>query len=88
MLRHISTRFLTHNCLCRASHIKSSVRQLKYPLASNFGDVFQVRYKYVTSGIQGRRNSKVSIKKYSNDEDEDDFDETENSEDRVAIKDR
>ncbi|XP_055319397.1 putative GTP-binding protein 6 [Sitodiplosis mosellana] len=87
MLRHLSTRFLTYTYLRRAAQIELNARQFKYPLASNCGELLHIRQKYVTSGIQGRRNSKTASKKYNEEaEDEDGFDELENTEDRVALK--
>lgn len=88
MLRHLSTRFLTYTCLRRAVQFQINVSQFKYPITSNCGELLHVRHKYVTSGVQGRRNSKMAPKK-SNDEDEDDeFDENGNSEENVKLKDR
>lgn len=89
MFRRLSTRLLTYTCVRRTPTIESSVWQFKYPLASNCGGFLHVRYKYVTSGVQGRRNSKTAPKKST--EDEEDYDDFENdgySDKRVSIKDR
>lgn len=88
MLRNISTRFLTYTCLRRTVKFQLNVSQLKYPLASNCGELLHVRYKYVTSGVQGRRNSKTASKKLNDEEDDDEFDENGNSEEKVKLKDR
>lgn len=86
MLRHLCSRLLTYTCLNRATQVELSLRILKYPLASNYGELLHVRHKYVTSGVQGRRNSKVSPRKFTEEEEEEDFDE--DPEEKLALKDR
>lgn len=88
MLRHISTRLVNYTCLRRAAQIDLHLRPCKHPLVLSCVEVLHVRHKYVTSGVQGRRNSKTASKKYSEVDGEDDFDEIENAEERVNLKNR
>lgn len=86
MLRHLSTRFLTYTCLRRAAKIESNLKLKLHPSVSNYGQLLHVRHKYVTSGVQGRRNSKTAPTKHT-EEDEDDLHEID-TEERVALKNR
>ena len=87
MLRHISTRLVNYT-LRRAAKIDLNLKPFKHPLVLSCVEVLHARHKHVTSGVQGRRNSKTASKKYNEDDDADDFDEIENAEERVNLKNR
>lgn len=86
MLRQFSTRLIATTCLRRAVQIELNATQLKPPLSVNCLDFVQVRNKYVTSGVQGRRNAKTPPKKVY-EEDDDELLEDGN-EDEVSLRDR
>lgn len=77
MLRQLSSRFISTGCLRQTSRrlFQFNAWKPKIPLlAADSAELWIVRNKYVTSGVQGRRNSKTPAKKNFLDEDEYEFD--------------
>lgn len=90
MFRPLCTRLVANSCL-RSVKFDLNIRQLRLRLASVSGELVQVRTKYVTSGVQGRRSCKTASKK--NDENDENGEENLLNddiapEDTVSLKDR
>lgn len=88
MFRHLSIRLLANSCLRRPPKFNSNVKQLRLPLTSGYDEFIQVRNKHVTSGVQGRRNSKTPPKKYDEDDEVNILENDVTPEDKVSLKDR
>lgn len=88
MLRQLSTRLIVNTCLRQAVRTELIVKPITFPLYENRFEFTPIRNKYVTSGVQGRRNSKTPPKKRF-DEDEDEFvQENGGIEEKVVLGDR
>lgn len=72
MFRHLNTRFIANVCLRRTANkwIDVNLKQSNIPKFLNSSELLLVRNKYITSGVQGRRNSKTPPKKIDEDADE------------------
>lgn len=86
MFRQLSTRFVANLGLRRAVQREWNNRQANIRLKQNSGELLLIRCKYVTSGIQGRRNSKTPPKKPYDDQEE--IDEDKENEEEFTLKDR
>lgn len=77
MLRHFSVRLIARVCLRQTAKKLNDLRinDPKLSLIPNTTELLITRSKYITSGVQGRRNSKTPPKKVV-DDDEDDGDDT------------
>lgn len=86
MFRQLSTRFVANLGLRRAVQLEWNNKQAKIRLIQNTGELLLIRHKHVTSGVQGRRNSKTPQKKPNDDQEE--IDEDKENEDEFSLKDR
>lgn len=81
MFRQLSSRFIASVCLRQTSnrlfHLNARKPEISL-LAVDSTELWIVRSKYITSGVQGRRNSKTPPKKKFLDEDEYEFDDDNN----------
>lgn len=70
MFRHFSARLIAGNVIRRSNYkyLNSTINEYKLSLHPTTAEVFFVRSKYITSGVQGRRNSKTSSKKVNTDD--------------------
>lgn len=79
MFRKLSSRFMSTVCLRQTPNrlFQLNARKLEFGLlAADSTELWIVRNKYITSGVQGRRNSKTPPKKKFLDEEDDyDFDD-------------
>lgn len=90
MFRQLSNRFIASVCVRRTAS-KSFQINIKKPdiplLTTDSIDLWITRTKYVTSGVQGRRNSKTPPKKMFNDDDEYEYDDDNNKDVIESLKD-
>lgn len=86
MLRQFSSRLMVSTYVRRAVQIEFNAKQFRSPLSASCLELIPIRHKYVTSGVQGRRNSKTAPKKFVAEDDE--FENEEECEDKVALKER
>lgn len=78
MFRQLSSRFVATVCLRQPSNrfLQFNAKSPKHSLlAADSTELWVVRNKYITSGVQGRRNSKTPSKKKFSDEDEYEYDD-------------
>lgn len=88
MFRYIRSCLSAKTCLRQVVKHELNTRQNKCPLPIYNGTILHIRNKYVTSGIQGRRNSKVTTTIKDYDEDELEVDSNTISEEKISLKDR
>lgn len=88
MLRQFS--LITSTCLRRVVRTELITKQLTFPSCENCFVFIPIRNKHVTSGIQGRRNSKTPPKKYTEEDSDDDafFQGTTDEDQKVSLGDR
>lgn len=81
MFSQLSSRLIASVCLRRTASklFQTNIKKPKFSLLTpDSTEVWIVRNKYITSGVQGRRNSKTPKKKYLDDDDEYEYDDDNN----------
>lgn len=86
MFRQLSSRLMASVCLRRTASklYQINTRKSEFSLlTADSTELWIVRNKHVTSGVQGRRNSKTPPKRKFDDDDEDEFDDDDDVEESL-----